>query len=110
MKRYECIKSGRFEMFNFTAGLIYTFDREATSHDNVVYIGFTTAIGRIIWLNPDQIFEHFKELEPLDELYENPMEDWHPITLKEERNLPTWARIVVAVFISAILLFLIATL
>lgn len=108
MKRYECIKSGRFEMFDFRQGEPYNFDRQAIKN-GVSFVGYRTIIGRIIWLNPDQIFEHFKELEPIDDLYENPLEDWHPLTLMEERQIPAWARIAVAVFISAIVLFLIAT-
>lgn len=66
--------------------------------------------GREVEFDIDYLIQYFRELEPLDELYENPMENWHPLTLMEERKLPAWARIAVAVFISAILLFLISTL
>lgn len=116
MKRFLCIKnffmvkdySPVSERLAFKAGEVYQVKHDypdgtlvmeslVTSEHHMEY-SFMKSCG------------YFRELEPIDdELYENPLEDWHPLTLMEERQIPAWARIAVAVFISAIVLFLIAT-
>lgn len=109
MKRYQCIKNFYMEdtgELAFKAGDTY-------QADNLI---FKSRVSPRHVISRKNVEIHFQELVELsvydipDDQYENPLEDWHPLTLMEERQLPAWARIAVAVFISAILLFLIATL
>jgi|SRR6185369_11410556 len=58
MKRYQCIKNIRHELFEFKPGFIYNFKENPGGN----FYGYTTIVGRIIWLKSEQIREHFQEL------------------------------------------------
>jgi len=62
MKRYQCIKTIRHELFEFEPGSIYNF----TVNPGENFYGHKTQTGRIIWLTSQQIREHFQELLDLN--------------------------------------------
>ena len=76
MKRYQCIKTIRHELFEFEPGSIYNF----TVNPGGNFYGHKTQTGRIIWLTSQQIRDHFQELLDLhvddvpDDQYSNPMD------------------------------------
>jgi hypothetical protein len=62
MKRYQCIKTLRHELFEFEPGEPYNF----TVNPGGNFYGHKTQTGRIIWLTSQQIRDHFHELMDLN--------------------------------------------
>jgi hypothetical protein len=104
MKRYQCIKITRHELFEFKPGSIYDF----LMNPGGKFYGYKTIGGRIIWLSSDVIMSNFQELLdlhvddiPRDEAYPE------PFTTPEPRRKLTagWAWFIVLVITIACLIY-----
>lgn len=62
MKRYQCIKTTRHELFEFCPGSLYDFIVNSGGN----FYGYKTPVGRIIRLTSMEIRECFQELLDLN--------------------------------------------
>lgn len=62
MKRYQCIKYTRYQLFEFKPGSIYDFTVQPGGN----FYGYKTSLGRIIWLTSERMRAHFQELLDLN--------------------------------------------
>jgi hypothetical protein len=100
MKRYQCTKYIRHELFEFKPGTPYDFKMNPGGN----FYGYTTITGRIIWLTSSQISGHFQEL--LDLNVDDHEEEQYTALLPHPKRLATGCAIVVAAILTIIVTLL----
>jgi hypothetical protein len=100
MKRYQCTKTIRHELFEFKPGFIYDFKENPGGN----FYGYTTITGRIIWLKSSEIRDYFQELIDLN--VDEHEEEQYTALLPHPKRLATGCAIVVAAILTIIITLL----